>query len=493
MNIGDSYNSHDGFANAVKTYAHENGFSVRLGKVVKSKDQKIRKRTILCSRAGVSEQKLLDNTKHIRNRTSQRCNCTFYIRASLSLENGLWYIINLDLNHNHSMVKRTHRQFMLTERFIPDDVKEKILLLRKAGVRIPVIRDILKEEFGERVTWVYNDLYNYIYNLEGTQQKEFDAENFLKLLSQIKEENNEFIYYTHVNSDTQRLERVIWMYPEQKLNYSRFYDVVVFDNIYKTNRFQMPFRIFTEVNNFGQSICFAGSLVIEEDEETFRWIFSKFLEMTSGHAPSVLLTDDDKAMANAYVKVLKPFGTRHRLCQWHLLKNVMKNLIGKLGNTWRSFIGQLYKCLGKIDAYEFQISWEELKSSYPDANSYLLRLEKVKEKWAACFNQDVFMADMTTTQRGESMNNLMKGYLDASTSLTEFIYAFESVLDTRKENLEFSEYKQNNYNIIYKTNSPFEKQAASLLTSYLLKKIQEQIIESYSYICEEIERYVLFY
>ena len=67
------------------------------------------------------------------------------------------------------------------------------------------------------------------------------------------------------------------------------------------------------------------------------------------------------------------------------------------------------------------------------------------------------MADMITTQRGESMNNLMKGYLDASTSLTEFIYAFESVLDTRKKNFEFSEYKQKNYNVIYKTNSPFEK------------------------------------
>ena len=52
MNFGDSYNSHDNFANAVKTY-HENGFSVRLGKVEKSKDQKIRKRTILCSRAKV--------------------------------------------------------------------------------------------------------------------------------------------------------------------------------------------------------------------------------------------------------------------------------------------------------------------------------------------------------------------------------------------------------------------------------------------------------
>ena len=97
------------------------------------------------------------------------------------------------------------------------------------------------------------------------------------------------------------------------------------------------------------------------------------------------------------------------------------------------------------------------------------------------------------TQRAESMNSLMKRYLDASTSLTEFISAFESVLNTRKENSEFLGYKQKNYNIIYKTSSPYEKQAASLLTNYSLKKTQDQIIESYSYKCEEMRWYALAY
>lgn len=214
--------------------------------------------------------------------------------------------------------------------------------------------------------------------------------------------------------------------------------------------------------------------------------------MVGNNTPSVILTDDDRAMGNAYTNVLKPLGTRHRLCQWHLLKNVMKNLIGKLGNTWNSFIGQLYKCLGKLDPCDFQAEWENLKTLYPDITSYLLRMERVKEKWAACFNKDIFTADMVTTQRAESMNNLMKRYLDASTSLTEFLSAFESVLDARKESTEFSEYKQNHHNVMLKTSSPFEKQAASLLTNYSFKKTQEQIIESFSYKCEEIEWYVYF-
>ena len=50
------------------------------------------------------------------------------------------------------------------------------------------------------------------------------------------------------------------MFPEQRMNYSRFYDIVVFDNTYKTNRFKMPFGIFTGVNNYGQSVLFCWGI-----------------------------------------------------------------------------------------------------------------------------------------------------------------------------------------------------------------------------------------
>jgi hypothetical protein len=57
--------------------------------------------------------------------------------------------------------------------------EQRILLLRKAEVNVPIIRDILKEEFGERVFSLYRDLYNFIYYLENSQQKEFDTQILL--------------------------------------------------------------------------------------------------------------------------------------------------------------------------------------------------------------------------------------------------------------------------------------------------------------------------
>ena len=60
------------------------------------------------------------------------------------------------------------------------------------------MRDILKKEFEKQVIWFYNDLYNFIYNLKDSEKKEFESENFLQLLNQIKEGDNDFIY--HVQS-----------------------------------------------------------------------------------------------------------------------------------------------------------------------------------------------------------------------------------------------------------------------------------------------------
>ncbi|CAG8850352.1 4763_t:CDS:1, partial [Racocetra persica] len=57
---------------------------------------------------------------------------------------------------------------------------------------------------------------------------------------------------------------------------------------------------------------------------------------------------------------------------------------------------------------------------------------------------------------------------------------------TQNEKTEFRIYQQNNFNIIYKTTSIFERQAASILTTYAFKKIQEQLMQSFMYKYEDI-------
>ncbi len=49
--------------------------------------------------------------------------------------------------------------------------------------------------------------------------------------------------------------------------------------------------------------------------------------------------------------------------------------------------------------------------------------------WAPYYNKQIFMADMSTIQRDESMNSLMKDYIDVTISLMNFLKAFESILE----------------------------------------------------------------
>ncbi|CAG8609227.1 2600_t:CDS:2, partial [Funneliformis caledonium] len=419
--------------NFQETYDHDSVFSefsedtfnseipnveLNEGKIEKNAIGQIRKRTIVCNRKGFPDKNL--NGLNKRNRISQRCNCEFRVRASLNSSNRLWYLISVQLEHNHSMVSGIFRKFMSEERTIPIEVQERILLLRRSGC-------------------------NGI-------KREFDSNDFVKKLEHLKSQDNEFCYEVLIDPETNEFRQAIWMFPEQRINYCRFYDVVIFDNTYKTNRFGMPFGIFTEVNNYGQ----------------------------------IFLTDEDQAIIKAVDLIFQLHGIKYALCLWHLMKNVVKNLNGILEFKWVEFIKFFYQCINNYDENDFLEKWEQLKTNYPSTIKYLRKMDKNLTRWTPCYNKQIFMADMSTTQRGESMNSLMKGYMDATTSLMNFLKAFESALEQRKEDADLAKFCGDNKVISLLTASPYEKQALELLTKYALMKTQEQLSQCMSYKSEKI-------
>src|SRR5688572_13922632 len=103
------------------------------------------------------------------------CNCPFVIRGIRCNETGLWTIAKCVLTHNHELVPEKLRRFMPDQRKIPDDVQERIFILREAGVDIPTIRKILAVEFSSIVTWIYDDIYNLAYHIKNS-----DTKNILK-------------------------------------------------------------------------------------------------------------------------------------------------------------------------------------------------------------------------------------------------------------------------------------------------------------------------
>jgi zinc finger SWIM domain-containing protein 3 len=52
--------------------------------------------------------------------------------------------------------------------------------------------------------------------------------------------------------------------------------------------YDMPLVLFVGVNHHGQSILFACALISKEDEDSYKWVFSKFLECMNGIKPAAI-------------------------------------------------------------------------------------------------------------------------------------------------------------------------------------------------------------
>jgi transposase-like protein len=81
-----------------------------------------------------------------------------------------------------------------------------------------------------------------------------------------------------------------------------------------------PLLLFVGVNHHGQSIILGAGLISNEDTYTFVWLFNSWLRCMRGRAPSAIMTNQDRAMKNAIVRVFPE--TRHRYYLWHIMRKL---------------------------------------------------------------------------------------------------------------------------------------------------------------------------
>ncbi|XP_038701861.1 protein FAR1-RELATED SEQUENCE 4-like [Tripterygium wilfordii] len=116
--------------------------------------------------------------------------------------------------------------------------------------------------------------------------------------------------------------------PRNTAAYHEFGDVVTFDTTYLTNKYDMPFAPFIDVNHHRHSILLGCGLISSEDTETFVWLFRTWLACMGDIAPHGIITDQVRAMKNV-TEIVFP-NTRHKLCLWHIMKKVPEKF-GSLG------------------------------------------------------------------------------------------------------------------------------------------------------------------
>ena len=201
--------------------------------------KKLKYVTLTCFRSGTCPPKQSNVPDEFqRERKTAKCRCPFFIRLRLvedATKTGEYRVYELCNEHNHELFDEHELTYLPQNRFIPDDIQDKILELNAHGVlscsQIMVL--ITKEHFTDRdVTWTTRDVQNLI---QKHCDRKREAHQFVELFNSRTQLG--WQVFMHHNMESLRLENVFWMSKNGKDTYSKYHDVIEIDATYKTNRY----------------------------------------------------------------------------------------------------------------------------------------------------------------------------------------------------------------------------------------------------------------
>ncbi|XP_074377616.1 protein FAR-RED IMPAIRED RESPONSE 1-like [Apium graveolens] len=321
----------------------------------------------------------------------------------------------------------------------------------------------------KNMSFLEKDCRNFLDKVRRLRLGEGDANAINNYFLKMQADNSKFFYVMDLD-EKGRLNNIFWADARSRAAYEEFGDVITFDTTYLTNKYDMPFAPFIGGNHHGQSILLGCGLISKDDTDTFKWLFKSRLTCMSDHAPSAIITDQDKAMQNT-IKEAFP-RPRHRLCLWH----IMKKLPGKLKahkeyDSIKFFLNNaIYNSLIHD---EFEESWAEMIKKYKlENNDWLSGLYDERYRRVPIYVKDYFWVGMSTTQRSESMNSFFDGYVNSKTMLKKFVEQYENAPANKVSKKNQEDFSSNNSMYPCITDYEMEKELQSFYTNRKLKEFQ---------------------
>ncbi|KAK7307412.1 hypothetical protein VNO77_40452 [Canavalia gladiata] len=470
------------------SYARRIGFSTRVSMSRRSRrDGAIIQRSFVCAKEGfrVEKEKHSIDGRVKRPRAETRVGCKAVLVVKIQ-DSGRWVVSSFVKEHNHELVPPDKVHCLRSHRHVSGPAKSLIDTLQGAGIGPSGIMSALIKEYGgiSNIGFTERDCRNY---MRSSRQRTLggDIQILLDYLKGKQAENPSFFFAVQGDED-HCMSNIFWVDPKARTNYTYFGDTVTFDTTYRSNRYRLPFAPFTGVNHHGQPVLFGCTLMINESEASFVWLFKTWLEAMLGRPPVSITTDHDRVIRAAINRVFP--NTRHRFCKWHIFKECQEKLSHVLSEH-PSFEADLHKCVNLTESTEeFESCWSSLIDRYDlREHEWLQAIYNDRRQWVPVYLRDTFFAEMSITQRTDSINSYFDGYINASTTLQLFVKQYEKALESRFEKEVKADYDTINTAPVLKTPSPMEKQAAGVYTRRLFIKFQEELVETLTFLANKVD------
>ncbi|XP_044397310.1 protein FAR-RED IMPAIRED RESPONSE 1 isoform X2 [Triticum aestivum] len=262
------------------SYAIRAGFEVRVRQSRKSQDESLKMLKLVCSRHRYHSGRENNGDDTKRHPSRDGCNALFEI---IRKDKGVWRVSKLILEHTHELNPAPASSVCCVRS------QGEILVIAKnfADTRNLLLNG---QDSQPRREIRYNDL--------GPE----DAQSLLEYLKKVQAEDPAFFYAVQLDKHEDTVN-IFWADASARMAYYHFGDAVRFETGYRSNKEHIPIVIFSGVNHHVQPVIFGCALLVDESEESFVWLFEKWLEAMHVRPPVSFVTELNQEMAAAAAKV----------------------------------------------------------------------------------------------------------------------------------------------------------------------------------------------
>ena len=264
---------------------------------------------------------------------SSKCTCSFTLRQEAG---GAWSIISKKTEHNHQPL--TQPQYSLTYREVPEELKARAVYLAMLGVDFKSISKIVREEF-KNSNCLSKDIRNAIQKRMLAIRAVPQVHELLEEVEKARGDDKGFYFSYSLAGPV--FQCAIWASSLMQQNLQKYGKVVLFDPTCLTNSLRLPFAFFLAIDGNGRTVVISACILANETISSFDWVMSEFRDICGTHVPDVFYTDRCPAI---HCSLRNNFASSHHLiCRWHLAKNIVKNLAGKLRSSLPAFVSDFYR------------------------------------------------------------------------------------------------------------------------------------------------------